>query len=255
MKNGEWLKSYITWETSDFKIMRQERRILVTGFPHCGTSILRAKLGEANNVYEQIEESEFPLEEEFLKYLDSNKEFYLWKDPIVRWDLTRNGFADKVNTHYKNDIIVCILRNPYYVFTSQIKRGLNPFETQFHTYHDYIRTAQIFLEAKEKQIKNVYCIQYENLFENDFAELKKIMGKIGLSFDDSIFYQKSKTYTMNIPPKSIRKKPEHGTSEYRVWQMNKKFENFNSKSKIELPSELIEILKSSEEITKLGYNI
>jgi hypothetical protein len=235
--------------------MKITKRILVTGFPHCGTSILRAKLGEANNVYEQIEESEFPLEEEFLKYLDSDKEFYLWKDPIIRWDLTRNGFIDKVSTHYKNDIIVCILRNPYYVFTSQIKRGLNPSETQFHTYHDYIRTAQIFLEAKENQIKDVYCIRYEDMFDNDFEELKKIMKSIGLKFKDSIFEKKSKMYTMNIPPKSIRKKPEHGTSEYRVWQMNKKFENFNAKSKVELPSEIIEILKSSEEITKLGYNI
>jgi len=36
------------------------KTILVTGFPHCGTSILRAKIGECDNVYDDPRESRFP---------------------------------------------------------------------------------------------------------------------------------------------------------------------------------------------------
>lgn len=234
--------------------MKNIKKILVTGFPHCGTSILRAKIGDATNVYEQTVESVFPIESELDNYAKSDKEFFLWKDPILRWDLTQNGFGDKLNTPYKDDIIVAIIRNPYYVFTSQIKRELDPFSTQFHTVYDYIKFAQLFLEAKDKMFPNVHCVRYEDLFENDFFEIKSIMNKIGLLFEDTIFYQKNKIYTMNIEPIKIRKKSKHGTDEYRVWQMNQPFENFNNKTKIKLPNELVEIFKSSEEITKLGYN-
>jgi len=32
------------------------KRILVTGYPHCGTTMLRAKIGDCKNTYEQIRE-------------------------------------------------------------------------------------------------------------------------------------------------------------------------------------------------------
>ena len=234
--------------------MKTIKRILVTGFPHTGTSILKSKLGEAHNVYEQINEGIFPENTEINNYLQSDKEFFLWKDPVLRGNIVSGGFSQKHTTPYKDDVIVMILRNPYYVFTSQIKRGLNPFTSYEHTYKDYIRAAQIFLDAKQNNYANVYCIKYEDLFQNDFFQIKSIMNKIGLVYDDDVFIKKTKVYTMSKTAKLLDEQPPHGTAEYRIWQMNKSFENFNSNSKIEIPSELQNILKNSDEITKLGYN-
>lgn len=33
------------------------RKVLITGFPHCGTSIVKSKLGECSNAYEHPEEA------------------------------------------------------------------------------------------------------------------------------------------------------------------------------------------------------
>ena len=41
----------------------KRNKILVTGFPHTGTSILKSKLGECSNLYE------CPFEESFIKLI------------------------------------------------------------------------------------------------------------------------------------------------------------------------------------------
>lgn len=234
--------------------MKNIKRILVTGFPHSGTTILKSKIGECKNVFEQIDESELPQPHRFDDYLNSDKEFYLWKDPIVRHDLFRFGFSRKPLTPYKDDVIICILRNPYYVFTSQIKRGLDPFSTQFHTYLDYIRTAEIFLDAVDNKYPNVYCIRYEDMFENDFENLKIIMDDIGLVYSDDLFKTRTKIYNINEKYELLDYQPEHGTAEYRIWQINKDFENFNQKTKIEIPEKLENLLRiEMDRLSKLGY--
>ena len=49
----------------------------------CFRSILKSKLGEGFNVYEQPLESLYPLNLE--EYQISDKEFYLWKLPILKF--------------------------------------------------------------------------------------------------------------------------------------------------------------------------
>jgi hypothetical protein len=224
--------------------MKEQKRIIVTGFPHCGTSILKSKLGECKNVYEQIDESVFPIEEEYQKYLESDREFFLWKDPIIRFDLKRNGFGDKENTPYKNDIIIVILRNPYYALTTLLRRYRYPYESERHMVHEYMIAIRLFLEAKHLKFKNVYCIRYEDLFEDNQTQIKGIMDCIGLEYEDDIFHKKTKEYSMR----------SGDISEYRNLQINEPFRNFNGDTPVDIPDYFRQILKESPLVTELGYN-
>lgn len=239
--------------------MIQKRRILVTGFPHCGTSILKTKLGECSNVYEQINESIEPESIELNKFRNSDKQFFLWKDPILRGGLSTQGFSTKPHSFYKNDIIICIIRNPYNVFTSQIKRGLNPFKTFEHTYQNYLDAGKSFLDAMDGKYKDVYCIRYEDMFINEYENLKSIMNQIGLVYNENIFNTKSKIYSVGdyfLKEEFPKEKPNprQRPGRYRYWQINQEFKNFNETAEIDIPKELEDILKKSPIVTKLGYN-
>jgi hypothetical protein len=226
-----------------------KKKLLITGFPHCGTSILKTKLGECTNVYEQIDESVNPYPNDLDKFNKSDKEFFIWKDPIVR------------NRGERNHITIMIIRNPYYVFTSQIQRGLDPFKTKLHTYKDYLNTAKIFLNSKKQ---NVYCIKYEDLFEDNNSKIKSIMDEIGLKYNDNIFEKKTKLYSigdefsfdLSLSDGTFPEKftPRKNPGKYRYWQINQDFKNFNESKKIDIPKKLEKILKESEIVTKLGYN-
>ena len=65
-----------------------KKKILITGFPHTGTSILKSKMGECSNVYECPFE-EFSINQNDI--LDSvDKEFVLKKTPILPIDIRAN---------------------------------------------------------------------------------------------------------------------------------------------------------------------
>ena len=63
-------------------------------------SILKTKLGECSNVYEQINESIQPQPDDLNKFNQSDKEIFIWKDPIVR------------NRGEWNHSSIIIIRNP-----------------------------------------------------------------------------------------------------------------------------------------------
>ena len=83
--------------------------------------------------------------------------------------------------------------------------------------------------------KYIYTIKYEDLFKNNYDELKKILNDIGFQYDDSIF-DNSKYTNVIIPGVKLVDKPpqnnDHGS--YRTWQINKPFILNNDISKIYL---------------------
>ena len=56
-----------------------------------------------------------------------------------------------------------------------------------HNFDCYINTLTKFIKYKTNPEKNIYTIRYEDLFENNYDELKKILNDIGFQYDDSIF--------------------------------------------------------------------
>jgi len=230
------------------------KRILVTGFPHCGTTILRAKIGECKNVYEQT--TEFQTPQHFSE--NGNYDFYVWKHPYLNAEFRNNSFSIKPTSSLKDAYIIPIIRNPWNVFTSLHRRGTdnNEFNVldnrQGHSPSYYLNAAHVILDAFEKKYEKVYPIKYEEMFDNDFEKLREIFDSIGLEYDDSLFYSRTKIYKHNsIPFVEDYDVTQPYGGEVRAWQINQPFQNMNGE--VNIPDELSDILENSPIIKQLGY--
>ncbi len=241
-----------------------KKKILITGFPHTGTSILKAKLGECKNLYEMPKEYFSISNADILQ--SGDKEFVLAKSPVIPVEIRANGlkYITTAKKEYGDYILIFVIRNPWNVFNSVIKAGYNPLTTDgpnstfnYHmSFGEYEAAAKIFLDGVENNYPNVYCIRYEDFFDNDGEIIKKMMTKLGLEFSDDIFKTKTKTYT-HIPGinyDSINSIPTYddGQGVIRTWQINQPFQNMNGE--VDIPKELSKILTESDIIKKLGYS-
>jgi len=220
------------------------KKILICGFPHCGTSILRCILGKCSNIEEQFIEEYHPL-------LNNNivdKEFYLMKIPFCRKE-----FFSK---DYDNFIKIFIIRNPIFVMSSINKRFDNNSIPENNTLYSYITTLKLFLDCKKKKYHNTYPIKYEDLFENNYDNLKQILDKIGLQYSNEIFSNKVDTawgWPKEKIPISKPTNKEHDL--YRVWQNCQPFINNNDLSKIDLTDTQKEEILKNEIIKQIYPNI
>jgi hypothetical protein len=232
------------------------KTILVTGFPHCGTTILRAKIGECKNVFEHTTESHgIAISAKNIKY-----DFEVCKTPAIPTEFRNKTFSIKDSVEkYKDTIVIPIIRNPWYVFTSLHKRGLQTGEfsiqdsKQLHSFPWFNNAAHVISDAFQNNYDNVYPIRYEDMFINNFEKLKEIFDKIGLKYDDNIFESKTKNYIHNNY-KYIDGYDKNGKQDgsYRAWQINQPFKNMNNE--VDIPDELSDMLLKSKFIQKLGYS-
>ena len=243
----------------------KRKKILITGYPHTGTSILKSKLGECKNLYE------CPYEHHLVQhqYLEaaSNKDFVLVKYPILPIEIRANGvrYLRYKGSIYEDYIVIFVTRNPYNLYTSIIKAGsdpLNKIDSHLNAeYHskvtEYLASAELFKEARDGNYEDVYTIRYEDFFPNNYEKLRELMDKIGLEYNDDIFNTKTKDYIhwqninySNIDISNVDYKKDRW--EYRTWQINQPFQNMNSD--VNIPDELADILKNSNIIQELGYS-
>ncbi len=243
----------------------EKKKILVTGFPHTGTSILKSKMGECHNLYEHP--YEYHLVNQDIQNSSGDKEFILVKYPQLPIEIRANHLLYVTKeTLYKDYFIILTLRNPWYLFTSIIKAGYNPLkkcethlDPEYHiTVGEYLAAAKIFLEAKNNShlYPTVFSIKYEEFFEMNGEKIKNIFNKIGLNYDDDIFNKRTKNY-IHWPNEKFEKIDETNISyqknkfEYRTWQINQPFQNMNDE--VNIPDELSNILENSPIIKELGY--
>ena len=230
------------------------KKILVTGFPHCGTTLIRSLIGSCKNVYDQSLESVNPIDYK----VDMDYKFYVWKLPILPKEFMRFGFRSKPKTDLSDTIIIPIIRNPWNVFHSLHQRSLkyNEFSvldiTQPHSLPHYLKTAERVYEVFIEPIKNIYPIRYEDIFKDDFIILKKIFDLIGLEYDDTIFVNNFNKFKHN----NVGYEESHihsNNNEYRVWQINQKINNKNHDNII-IPIEIQNQLLKCNIIDKLNFN-
>ena len=212
------------------------QKIIVCGFPHGGTSILKSIIGHIEEVEEWASEHhEIPRET-----LLTDKKYAMCKWPFAN-DILINRYETEDN--YKDYIIIFIMRNPLYVFSSLNKR-LNYEIPECHGIEIYAETAKKFLECKKRKEEKIYTIRYEDMFENNYRKLRELLDNIGMKYKEEIF--DNTKYDNRICPflefeynKSMeemkRKKPEiteHAL--YRTWQINQPFVSNNEKTKLDL---------------------
>jgi hypothetical protein len=199
--------------------MSISKKILICGFPHCGTSILKSILGHSEVVEEIKDECQ-------VINKTSNKQFILCK-----WPFTNNKFFSE---KYKDYIKIFIIRNPLFVFSSLNKR-FNYKIPSNHNFNVYINTINMFIKYKNNPEKNIYTIKYEDLFENDYHKLKEILNDIGIQYDDSIFNNITYDNVICSGVKLIDETPKNTDhKKYRTWQINQPFISNNDISKLDL---------------------
>jgi len=225
------------------------KRIMVTGFPHCGTTILRAKIGECRNVYEDVREDRFPQPETKIGAWKGRYPFVVWKDPVLPLPLLMNGWEHLEHMpSYRDNIMIVIIRNPYYALSSLVDGWfMNPYKTENEMLSSYEKTAAIWLKFKENphRFPNVFPINYEEMFENNYEVLKTTFRKIGLEFSDDIFENKTKDYELMT---------YKGRAVVREEQINKPFVNNNGMKPVRLSYFIMNNLNRNLLIqNKLGY--
>jgi hypothetical protein len=196
------------------------QKILICGYSHCGTSILKSIIGHIKDVEEIQNECS-------IINKSTNKPFILCKYPQTQ----SNFFGEE----YKDYIKIFIIRNPLFVFSSINKRYGHYNLSDGHSIEAYINVLQKFIKYKNNPEKNIYTIIYEDLFKNNFEILKKILNNIGMEYNDSIFDNTKYTNVICSGVKFDKKKPEETEhAAYRTWQINQPFVLNNNISKIDL---------------------
>jgi len=220
--------------------MNTSQKILICGFPHCGTSILKSIIGHIEDVEEIYNET-------CVIDKNSDKKFILCKYPF-----TSDDFFGK---EYKDYIKIFIIRNPLFVFSSLNKR-FNYEIPNDHNFDCYINTLEKFIKYKTNPEKNIYTIKYEDLFENNYAELKKILNDIGFQYDDSIFDNSKYTNVIINGVKLLDEKPQNDHHDhYRTWQINQPFISNNGISKIDLNEVQIEKIVNNQYVLQIYPDI
>jgi hypothetical protein len=197
------------------------QKILICGYSHCGTSILKSIIGHIEDVEEIYDECSI------INKL-TNKPFILCKYPRAQ----PNFFGKE----YEDYIKIFIIRNPLFVFSSINKRKGHYNLSIRHSIEEYINVLKIFIKYKNNPKKNIYTIRYEDLFNNNFINLKQILNNIGLKYNDSIFDNtKYKNVICSSVVLNTKEKPEETDHiAYRTWQINQPFVLNNDISKIDL---------------------
>ena len=216
-----------------------KKKILICGFPHCGTTILKCILGHIPEVFEIIEEVyNF---DNFLSFdiEDENKNYIVGKCPWYCKEITT---LEK----YKDFCIIFIIRNPVYVFSSLNERFRHNIPT-CHSIDRYINICKSIMIEKDKP--NHYFIKYEELFDNDYENLKRVLNNIGLVYNSDIFnnteYENKSFLKIN---KNNINVSQVNHVQYRTNQINKEFINNNDAGKINLHDTQMEKILSDDTI-------
>lgn len=232
--------------------------IIIYGFSHNGTSILKSIFGHIENVFEIFKETNIISEDNIniaKKY--KNKNTILIKTTHSK--LSHNFFD---NILYKDYIKIFIIRNPIYVFSSLNKRS-NYNISEIHSIQNYIDIAKKFIELQndDRLNKSIFLIKYEDLFINNYENLTNIIKNIKfLNFNDEIYNNKLYKNYINENIEIPKNEPLNqlaglNHAKFRTFQINQNFENMNDINKIDLTVEQKKILKSDPTIKILYPDI
>jgi hypothetical protein len=196
--------------------MTEKQVIVIHGIFHSGTNILKSLIGDHSDVHNVIGETNKLPKINWQRQTSSN--YIIFKTPYVQNE----------NKYPKNYKLISIVRNPFFVYSSLLKRFNKNIPKDVNLFNEY---------KKLKTLTRTQIIKYEDLFEENF--LSNLFSSIGLKWDNSILSKKHKIFD-NVRKKEYGKHREHNI--FRENQINEKFENKNDITKIELTSKDIEYI-------------
>ena len=215
--------------------------ILIGGFPHCGTSILKSIIGHIDDVDEIIGETDYISS----KRLKNNKhKFVLAKTPYLK-----DEFFEK---KYDNYIKIVIARNPCYVYSSLNRRYEYKIPNRLSLGNYYMNFLKKVDNIKNSKYDDTYVIFYNELFDNNYKKLKEIFGEIGFIYTEKIFdntnYDNYIVEKIKNIPKFAPLPTDH--DKFRTFQINQPFKNMNNLDKINLTEKQRNFIVSNQLINK-----
>lgn len=229
------------------------KKIIILGFPHSGTTILKSILGHAETVHEVINEKIYPSIEDWRDGLNKNKKFIVCKYPY--WS---NHFLE---SKFDDFIKIFVIRDPRWVYSSLNKRfdvkeyndenfqKLNA-QAPLFKYSDTCRLFNWF--RRDHPYPGYTMIRYEDFFENNFQNIKNILSSLDIDFDDNIFINSNfKNYSVEGVdiPTDMPDNTEHAS--FRTWQINQDIVNNNCPSKISLFSQQVDYFQNCQHIKRV----
>ena len=222
------------------------KKIIIVGFPHSGTTILRNIISHIDDVFEIIKErkliTEIPVE-------CKDKNYILCKYPYLL------NIKDKL---YEEYIKIFIIRNPLFVFSSLNER-FNYKLNANHSIETYIKVVNQFVEYKNDKIDDLYLIRYEDMFENNFERLRNIFNSIGFKYTDDIFdnqkYKNKNNLILDSYIIPIEKPTNLKHNEYRLYQINQPIVDNNDYTKINLLESQIDAFTNNDNIMQIYPDI
>jgi hypothetical protein len=218
-------------------------KILICGFPHCGTTILKSIIGHIDDVEEIVDET---------NKIDETHKIEEGKYVLCKYPFTLKKFFEK---EYEDYIKIFIIRNPLFVFSSLNKRFSNTIPDN-HSIERYVQTANLFIAYRDNLPKNTYLIRYEDLFENNYQNIRNILDSIGLKYTDKIFDNGKYRNKIITGTELLNNKPENKDHErFRTWQINQPFVSNNDNTQIYLSKVQIKKIVNNNEIKEIYPNI
>ena len=215
-------------------------KILICGFPHCGTSILKSIICHIDDTEEICHETPVITK-------STDKKYIVAKYPFV--------LSSFFNETYKDYIKIFIIRNPLYVFSSLRKR-FNDNIPSDHSINAYIKTIKLFIHYSKNPSENIYTLRYEDLFENDYKQITNVLDNIGLQYTNDIFdnskYVNKIIECISVP---VHKPLNSQHGEYRTWEINQPFISNNDISKIDLTGSQKQLLLNDKYIQEVYPDI
>jgi len=224
-------------------------RILIAGFPHSGTSILRKIIGNHPEVhdYYQSEVARYPrprglgVFKRLLPYEYCGKRHVVFKIPRHDVELSTNA-----------DRIIYVIKNPFDVFASLNIRSESalPDSCSLAAWQDY---AKYFLDKRFSG--RCYKVRYEDLFPHDFALVKAIFSWLDLDWDDSVLNTESRYTPIRYEghmPSSEPPRTQHPA--FRAWQTSQKLENLAGRNRHFLDDRVRRAVEDLLEVRMLGYS-
>ena len=215
-------------------------KIIIIGYPHSGTSILKTIVSHIDNVEHIIDETK-------KINIKTDKKFI-----VCKWPFALDEFFTEEYKDYKK---IFIIRNPLFIFSSLNKR-LNYKIPHHHNIDRYINTLKKFIFYRNNKKNNIYTIRYEDLFEDNFKQLKDLLNSVGLKYNDDIFINENYQNYMKPNVETPIYKPKNSDHVlYRTWQLNQPFESQNLPEKIDLLPEQSNKIINNPTILKVYPNI
>lgn len=268
-------------------------KILIIGFPHSGTTILRAKMGDCENAIELTNETDFVdavLANNIPDQKIIAKTTNIPNNKAIKHALDPEGLSPEDNPLYHDYHVVSIIKNPYEIFGSLSRRlgsqYLNNFDSEdkemkmrmnqagfgnehcrIHSFSTFERFARFWLKYRDDSEPRYHCIKYEDMFDDNFSCLRKLFSKIGLKYNENVFEERQDYYSLQEISASKAKQieefyekhqacpPDSDNSIHRTWQINQKFQSMTRpESHQDMSQELLERIKGSKLVKELGYN-